>query len=41
MRENDKNTAYRLPIQNQIPVQEPSINVKTADNGHSKADTSS
>ena len=41
MRKKGKNTAHRIPIQFQIPVQEQSINVKTVDNDHFKADTSS
>ena len=39
MRKNNKNTAHRIPIGYQIPVQEPSIDVQTVDNDHSKADT--
>ena len=41
MSKKGKNTAHRIPIQFQSPVQEPSINVKTVDNDHFKADTSS
>ena len=37
--EKGKNTAHKIPIQYQIPVQEPSINVKTVDNDYSKAET--
>ena len=41
MHKNDKNTARRNPIHYQNPIQEPSINVNTVDNDHSKANTSS
>ena len=41
MGEKGKKTAHRIPIQFQSPVQEQSINVKTVDNGHFKADTTS